>query len=61
MRKQIEGFDYRVQQPSKRPTQEWKAHLREVIEAGGRRRVENGETFAHDAKGVIVFEIYGRV
>lgn len=56
----MEGFDYRSQTPQL-PVSEWRKVLAEVIVAGGRRRVEHGETFAHDANGEILFEIYGNV
>lgn len=57
----VQGFDYRTQQACTRPAGEWSADLARVIAAGGRRRVEHGETFAHDARGLIVFEVYGNV
>lgn len=57
----MKGFDYRSGQSVTRSADEWRADLATIINEGGRRRVENGETFAHDANGIIVWEAYGNV
>lgn len=53
----IKGFDYVSQQPAAHSRQEWAAKLMEAA----RRRVEKGETFAHDAHGVLLFEVYANI
>lgn len=58
MSRVIPGFDYRTQKPAQRTRAEWREDLRAVIKAGGQRRAENGETFAHGKDGLIVFEVY---
>ena len=40
---------------------EWQDRMRRVIQAGGRRRVENGETFIHIHGGKLNSEIYANV
>lgn len=50
----IQGFDYRLQKPVAHSRQEWAAELANVP----RRRVEKGETFAHDGHGLLLFEVY---
>ena len=54
----IEGFDYQAQRPVSLPRKEWVERLAAVIKGGGRRRVENGETFGHSKDGRIAFECY---
>jgi len=60
-RKTLPGFDYRTGRPVEAPISEWREHLRHLIEKGGFRRVEFGETFGHGKHGRIEFEVYGRV
>jgi len=55
------GFDYRLGRSVERARAEWRELLRTTIAAGGRRRVEAGETFIHGADGKIVAEIYSNV
>ena len=61
-RKFINGFTY---VPSRREAawtrQEWQARMGKVLAAGGRRRVENGETFVHGPDGKLELEIYANV
>ena len=57
----VNGFDYRDGTSRGLTVREWRAALGEVIAEGGRSKVMNGETFALDAKGRVVFEIYDRV
>lgn len=57
----MEGFDYRTQKPMSRPVADWCADLSKVITDGGWRRVEHGETFAHEEGGKMLFEVYGNV
>ena len=58
-KKRLGGFDYRLAQSVERTTPEWGEELRTVLKNGGRRRHEEGETFAHGPDGRIVFEVYG--
>lgn len=55
----MKGFDYRTNTEFDRPTKELREELTEIVARGGRRRVEHGETFAHDAQGHILWEAYG--
>jgi hypothetical protein len=57
----IQGFDYRDQKPVERTPKEWRAQLGKLLESGGFRRVAHGETFGHCKRGLIQFEIYGKV
>lgn len=60
-KKVLHGFDYRLQKQVERSRNEWREELRREVSAGGRRRVEDGETFGHNSRGLIDFEIYGNV
>jgi hypothetical protein len=40
----ISGFDYRTAKPLKKSKKEWRAEVRAAIQAGGRRRIVEGET-----------------
>lgn len=51
---QIDGFDYRIQKPVRRSRKEWIADLTAMVKAGGKRRVEEGETFAHQQVEVVI-------
>lgn len=53
----IEGFNYQTQQPEAHSRQEWASLLQQTAH----RRVEKGETFAHDANGVLLFEVYANI
>lgn len=44
-RELISGFDYRSQQPVRKTRKQWRAEVKSALDAGGKRRVENGETF----------------
>jgi len=57
----MKGHDYRTHTDCARPVGEWSADLADVLAAGGMRKVEDGETFAKDSRGVLLFEIYGNV
>ena len=57
-RKLIPGFDYRTGQPAEYTRAEWRKELRAVIDGGGFRTTHEGETFAHNRAGRIVFEVY---
>jgi hypothetical protein len=41
--------------------EQWVQLLEQVVATGGRRRVEKGETFAHDSHGTLLFEIYANI
>lgn len=53
----IEGFDYRTQKKEAYSRQEWASELMKAP----RRRVEKGETFAHDERGTLLFEVYANI
>lgn len=55
------GFDYTTGQPTEHTRAQWQALMAAAIAAGGRRRVENGETFIHGKDARIVAEIYTNV
>ena len=57
----VAGFDYKFGKPLSHTMPEWRVRLRDVVKAGGFRRVENGETFAHGKDGLLLFEVYARV
>jgi hypothetical protein len=57
----IDGFDYRTHQPVSLTREAWQAEITSAIRAGGRRRVENGETFLHGPNARLIAEIYARV
>ena len=56
--KGIKGYCYASGKAMELTRAEWRARLQEVLKLGGFRRAEGGETFAHDSKGIIVFEVY---
>lgn len=58
---QIKGFDYTTQQAVARSRKDWAILFEQVIQAGGRRRVDHGETFAHDESGRLLFEVYANI
>jgi hypothetical protein len=60
-KKSLLGFDYRLQKQVEHSRKEWREELHKVVSHGGRRRHEHGETFGHNAKGLIEFEIYDNV
>lgn len=53
----IPGFNYVTQQAEAHSRQEWAARLLKAAH----RRVEKGETFAHDEHGVLLFEVYANI
>jgi hypothetical protein len=57
----IRGFDYRTRQEVARPVAEWQEEIRRAVKDGGRRRVEDGETFIHGPDALIRAEIYANV
>jgi hypothetical protein len=40
----INGFDYRSQQPVRRTKTEWRKEIRAAVQAGGQRKVVEGDT-----------------
>lgn len=60
-KKKLAGFDYRSDKPAELTIKEWTEEFRRVILHGGRRRHEDGETFAYGQDARIVFEVYGYV
>lgn len=54
----IPGFDYRLGKPIDRSRAEWLQEFARLLKAGGRRRIENGETFFHGPDGRIAIEVY---
>lgn len=57
----IDGFDYRTGQAVQKSRADWRDALAQVVNAGGRRRVDGGETFAHGKDGLLLFEVYAVV
>lgn len=57
----MKGFDYTVPQELDQPPAAWRERINQVIADGGHRRVEHGETFAHDKRGALLFEVYGNI
>jgi len=57
----VKGFDYRTGQGLDLPVRDLASQLQAVVDAGGYRRVEHGETFAHDVRGSLLWEAYGIV
>lgn len=57
----VQGFDYRNGQAISTSRECWQQLLDIVLATGGSRRVEKGETFAHDAQGVLCFEVYANI
>lgn len=60
-KKVIIGFDYRMQKQVEHSRAEWRDELTKTVHRGGFRRHEHGETFGHDAKGLIEFEVYANI
>jgi hypothetical protein len=56
--KTLSGFDYTVPAAVEHDSRKWRERMAAVVADGGFRRVESGETFAHDRSGRIVFEVY---
>jgi hypothetical protein len=54
----IQGFDYRKGHTVAMPINDWRQVLREVMQQGGSRRVESGETFIKNKAGELVAEAY---
>ena len=61
MRALIEGFDYTTHQRVELTRQQWQAQIATAVAAGGRRRVEGGETFIHGAGARIIAEAYANI
>jgi hypothetical protein len=57
----IEGWDYVSMTKVSHTRATWLELLDHTVALGGRRRVEKGETFAHDAMGSIRFEVYANI
>lgn len=60
-RELIKGFDYHKHDVAQLTRREWQERLRAVLASGGKRRVELGDTFAHDKSGKLLFEVYGNI
>lgn len=58
MSKPVKGFDYRLGREVEHERAEWRRQMAAVVGAGGFRRAEFRETFAHNAKGELLFEVY---
>lgn len=57
----MKGFNYDSAQEFDLPVGVLRADLQRIIAEGGRRRVEDGETYAHGKDGLIIWEAYGNV
>jgi hypothetical protein len=57
----MRGFNYTTAAEFDLPVAQLREDLQTIIDGGGFRRVENGETFAHGSDGRIVWEAYGNV
>lgn len=61
----IAGFDYaadpRGPVPVSHTLEEWKSLISNALKAGCRRRVKDGDTFIHNAAGVMVLEAWANV
>lgn len=57
----MKGFHYVLQKEMDLPPKEWRTMLQDIVQKGGRRRNEAGETFAHGADSLLVFEVYGTI
>lgn len=53
----IKGFNYTTQQPETRSREEWVSMLAQASST----RSWKGETFAHDSRGVMLFEVYASI
>jgi hypothetical protein len=57
----MKGFNYTTQAEFDLPVATLREELQTIVDGGGFRRVENGETFAHGSDGLIIWEAYGNV
>ena len=57
----MKGFDYTTGKELELCIRDWRLKLTNLIEKGGYRRFEKGETFAHSSNGGVVFEVYGNI
>lgn len=57
----IDGFDYTTGKAVQLTRAQWRDKIRAVIETGGRRRVDHGETFLHGKNARITAEIYANL
>lgn len=61
----VEGFDYRTGRAAKHPRKWWVEALRNMINIGGWRRVEDGTTYCHLrnrwGEPEIIFEVYANI
>ncbi len=57
----MHGFNYTTDAAFDLPVAKLREELQGIIDNGGFRRVENGETFAHGSDGRIIWEAYGNV
>jgi hypothetical protein len=57
----MKGFNYDTAQEFDLPVETLRADLQRIVDNGGRRRVENGETYAHGKDRKIIWEAYGNV
>jgi predicted P-loop ATPase/GTPase len=61
MSRTVKGFCYVTHTAMEESRAYWQQRMREALKAGGRRRVENGETFIHQRGGRLVAEVYANV
>lgn len=57
----MKGFNYTTEAAFDLPKAQLSEELQTIVNNGGRRRVEDGETFAHSSDGTIIWEAYGNV
>lgn len=57
----MRGFDYLAGKEIDLRSKEWRERLQSLVKRGGFRRAENGETFGHNERGRIKFEVYDNV
>lgn len=57
----MKGFNYTTSAEFDLPVSQLREELQGIVDNGGFRRVENGETFAHGRDGLIIWEAYGNV
>lgn len=57
----MKGFNYTTGAEFDLPVAQLREELQSIVDAGGYRLVENGETFAKGKDGRIIWEAYGNV
>lgn len=65
MSRAIPGFDYRTGQRVEHPRAWWREAVRNMVNIGGWRRVEDGETFVYLrnrwGEPELLFEVYANI